>query len=49
MDNLATIKILVLGDKGVGKTSLIIKYAKNDFDIHESPTVSIGFIVILPI
>ena len=40
IDKVTTIKILVLGDKGVGKTSLILKYAKDDFDIHETPTVS---------
>ena len=40
IDHTATIKILVLGDKGVGKSSLILKYAKDDFDIHETPTVS---------
>ena len=40
VDNTTTIKILVLGDKGVGKTSVILKYSRNDFDIHNSPTVS---------
>ena len=25
----------------MGKTSLILKYAKNDFDIHKSPTVRV--------
>ena len=41
IDHTSTIKILVLGDKGVGKSSLILKYAKDDFDIHETPTVSV--------
>ena len=41
VDDVTTVKILVLGDKGVGKTSFILKYTKSDYDIHKNPVVSI--------
>ena len=37
MDN--QIKIALLGDSYVGKTSIILKYIKNDFNEQEQPSI----------
>lgn len=36
-------KILVVGDKGVGKTSLIIRYVKNSFQNQHQNTLGVDY------
>ena len=36
-------KILVVGDKGVGKTSLIIRYVKNTFQNQHQNTLGVDY------
>ena len=36
-------KVVVLGDRGVGKTSIINKYIKDEFDIDIEPTAAVFF------
>ena len=38
------VKIILLGDAGVGKTSIISRYYKNEFDINSMSTGSSSFI-----
>ena len=37
------LKIVLLGDAGVGKTSIISRYISNSFDSEENPTVGAMF------
>ncbi|KAL7062343.1 hypothetical protein AAHC03_01654 [Spirometra sp. Aus1] len=37
------IKILFIGDSSVGKTSLMKRFAKQEFDPHISPTIGVDF------
>lgn len=37
-------KLVVLGESGVGKSSLITRYTKNKFDLNQEPTIGACFI-----
>ncbi len=36
-------KIIIIGDAGVGKSNLLIRYTKNEFDSSMKPTVGVEF------
>mmetsp|Transcript_26399 Transcript_26399/g.30523 ORF Transcript_26399/g.30523 Transcript_26399/m.30523 type:complete len:88 (+) Transcript_26399:17-280(+) len=38
-----TMKVVLIGDSGVGKTTFINKYVTDTFDAFEPPTISGGF------
>ena len=38
------IKIVMLGEGRVGKTSLTLKYVKNQFDVNEESTMNADFL-----
>lgn len=38
------IKIITVGDSGVGKTNLLARYAKRAFNEHSNPTIGIDFV-----
>jgi small GTP-binding protein len=37
------IKIVILGDSGVGKSNIITRYAKNDFNLDSKATIGVEF------
>lgn len=37
------LKILVIGDAGVGKSNIMIRYTKNRFDSSKEPTIGTDF------
>ena len=41
--NLKSFKVVLMGDSGVGKTSIVNRYTKNIFDNSILSTVGIGF------
>ena len=36
-------KLVVLGESGVGKTNIILRYSKNKFDPNSTSTVGVDF------
>ena len=38
-----TKKVVLIGDSGVGKTSLINRFVLDRFDPHSPPTLNVGF------
>lgn len=45
MPKIYTSKVCVVGDQGVGKTSLLLKYSKNTFFENYKPTLGADFII----
>lgn len=45
MQETKVIKILVVGDSGVGKTSLINRYNSNLFDLNINSTIGVDFAI----
>jgi len=43
-NHIATVKVVLLGDSGVGKTSLAIRFAKNEFNSHTNSTIGASFL-----
>ena len=37
------LKIIIIGDAGVGKSNILIRYTKNEFDASNKPTIGIEF------
>ena len=42
-DNLINLKVLVVGDAGVGKSSLLLRYTDDKFSHDIVPTVGLDF------
>ena len=36
-------KIIIIGDAGVGKSNILTRYTKNEFDSSKQPTVGVEF------
>lgn len=36
-------KIVLIGDSGVGKTNLLSKFTKNEFNLESKPTIGVEF------
>jgi len=43
-EKLIEAKIVILGDTGVGKTSIVLQYVENRFNIMSSPTIGASFL-----
>ena len=47
MDNKADLpylfKIIIIGDAGVGKSNMLVRYLKDEFDSTKAPTVGVEF------
>lgn len=44
IDQTTVIKCVVVGDSGVGKSSLLLRYANNEFDEFSQPTLGAAFV-----
>lgn len=42
-DTDATINIMIVGDAGVGKTNLTLRYIRNEFNEDSTPTIGADF------
>ena len=40
---LATLKILIIGESGVGKSSLLLRFADDRFDVEMPATIGVDF------
>ena len=45
VDLIYTLKLCILGDEGVGKSSLIVRYVKNKFNAEYISTIGVDFLV----
>ena len=36
-------KIVLIGDSGVGKTNLLSRFTKNEFNLESKPTIGVEF------
>ena len=36
-------KIVIIGDSGVGKTNLLCRFTKNEFNLESKPTIGVEF------
>ena len=43
-DDVVNCKVVFIGESGVGKTSILIRYSKNEFKSNQLPTISANFI-----
>ena len=43
MDNYLLVKILIIGDSGVGKSSILIRFADDEFNVSQAPTIGVDF------
>lgn len=44
MQAVQLVKCVVVGDSGVGKSSILFRYANNDFDQFNQPTLGAAFV-----
>jgi GTPase SAR1 family protein len=40
---LATLKILIIGESGVGKSSLLLRFTDDQFDVEMASTIGVDF------
>ncbi len=40
---LATLKILIIGESGVGKSSLLLRFTDDRFDVEMAATIGVDF------
>ena len=45
VETIYTLKLVILGDEGVGKSSLIVRYVKNKFNAEYISTIGVDFLV----
>lgn len=44
MESADLVKCVVVGDSGVGKSSILLRYSNNDFDEFNEPTLGAAFV-----
>jgi Ras-related protein Rab-8A len=42
-DSNAIVKIVIIGDSGVGKTNILLRFCDNDFKMSYSATIGVDF------
>jgi Ras-related protein Rab-8A len=42
-NNSYTVKLIIIGDSGVGKTNLLMQYCDSEFKINYVPTIGVDF------